>query len=134
MTPKSAPGDHSDNEFQSQPCLDIQYTYLDALEQSSCCEATALIQNTFNDGVKRGDLKLQFSSPMTPKSAPGDHSDSELQSQPCLAIQYTNLDALEQPSCCEVTALIQNTLNDGVTKHGDQEQRSSSPMTPKSAP
>ena len=46
-----------DNEFQSQPCPAIHYTYMDRMEQSSCGELTVLIQNTLDGGVKCWDLK-----------------------------------------------------------------------------
>ena len=62
----------SDNQFHSQPCLTIHYTYDETLEGSSCCQLLELVQTHLIFGEKSRGVELQLSPGMAQKSGRSD--------------------------------------------------------------
>ena len=97
-------------EFQSEPCLIIQYTHNEALEQSSCSETCARMQThtlcwCWEWG---GCSQLFFPQSMTKRRQLMETIvDKDFQSVPCLTFQNTHNETLDQSRCSETCGGMQ---------------------------
>ena len=87
------------NEFQSQPCMTIYYTYIETLEGWSCGEVLEPVQTHLILVQKWVSIWPHLSPLMTQRQVMVTIIDNQLQSQPCQTIHYTYDETLEGSSC-----------------------------------
>ena len=98
-----------DDEFKSQPCKTIHYTYGERMERLRCCELPKSVQNhsiLVSIVLDKGHA-INFDPAMTGKHIVVTILDLNEQSQPSSTIHYTHNEMLERFRCCEILESIQ---------------------------